>query len=335
MGPISFVIGKFIVSTSLMLLYRPWIQSDGGNQDGDGQEQVNIRPTSVNEWSYNSQLFFWGIIGGCATYLASILVHIGMATVSVGEAGFLTGMYVVFVPVVEYITPGFGTHLTWKSWLAVVLCAIGLYFISGCADQEQCLGDAMGYGEFLIILSMFCWVASIIIGDVAAKNLDVISFTLVDFSTCLVLSIITAALYEPECFIYPFTPFTKNWLVILIVGVGEAAAFPLSTLGQTHVEPTRASLLMSLDSFFCVIGGYLFLHEVMTWWEGFGSLVVFSAVVVSTTSNSDADVVGYEPLGSMNFQGGEDIVEDRVANENVALLESNSGSKRIGVYYQN
>eukprot|EP01034_Spumella_vulgaris_P028608 gene28608-35494_t len=186
-------------------------------------------------------------------------MQIGLVTVSAGKAGFITGMYVVFVPIVEYLVPGFGTHLSWKSWVAALLCLLGMYLISGCAEQAVCLGGAFKGGEALLVGCMFCWVVAIMTDDVGAKSLDVLSLVCVNFLVVTVLSLCLALIAEPEYWVYPFTGIRSNIGVIMTLGCTFCLAFALTTSGQSHVQPARASLLMSMESLACVLCAYLFL----------------------------------------------------------------------------
>jgi hypothetical protein len=124
------------------------------------------------------QLILCGLFMGFFNIGGSMLQQIGLVSVTAGKTGFITGMYVVFVPVIEYILiPKYRIHMTWTVISSVVLSFVGLYVLSGCVEQEVCLGGAIQEGEIIVFLSMLFWTANIIVADYGAKNVEVLSLT--------------------------------------------------------------------------------------------------------------------------------------------------------------
>lgn len=107
LGPISFAACRFLVSTVFLYLVKPLASKF---------MHVEIEREIVESEDNDSQklyrLLLWGGLCGFANFGASTLAQIGLVTVSAGKAGFITGMYVVFVPVVEYFVPGYGIHVS-------------------------------------------------------------------------------------------------------------------------------------------------------------------------------------------------------------------------------
>ena len=97
-----------------------------------------------------------------------------------------------------------------------------------------------------------------------------------------VICILTSFFYESDQFQYPYTSIMNNVTTITIVGVTDGLAFLLASLGQREVKPSRASLLLSLESLSTLVIGYIFLNETMTYIELFGGLLMFLAVLLST-----------------------------------------------------
>lgn len=96
-------------------------------------------------------------------------------------------------------------------------------------------GD-VGYGEILVFISVFCWVGSIIAADMGMDCTDGVSLTCVEFIMCAILNIIVAIVFEPAEWTSPYTNTKSNWQFILLVGVTEALAFLLSTVGQRYTS---------------------------------------------------------------------------------------------------
>ena len=171
--------------------------------------------------------------------------------------------------------------------------------MSGCAEQEVCIGGAFKSGEAMMVLSMLCWIVTIMAGDAGAKTTNVISLTYVDFFLCTMLTLITAVTLEPSTWRYPYTDIRESWVIILVVAVAEGMASPLCSLGQMYLPPARASLLMSLEAVSCAFFGYLFLKEILTWIELCGCVLMFVATLITTSvdnfdDNAEEEVISTE-----------------------------------------
>ncbi len=290
-GPITYNACRFVISTFLLVVLKPYAQKTFHT------EIVQKVDESVSELDRNTsalkELWFWGVLCGLSGFGGSILQQIGIVTVTAGKTGFITGMFVIFVPIVEWLTPGFGVSLNYKTWIAALVSLFGLYLLSGCLGSDRCFGGAVGSGEVIVFVSMLCWVFGIMWSDIGSKRVDVISLTTVDFLVVTVLTIVFALVFEPQFFVYPFTEIRSCYVPILVVGVTEALAFSLSTLGecdwnmvdaslfdlyvtqfagQMYSSPSRASVLFSMESVSCAVLSYFFLGEQMTYMEIIGEI---------------------------------------------------------------
>jgi drug/metabolite transporter (DMT)-like permease len=265
LGPVTYTACRFMVSTVLLVAYKVCRSVMFPEEiiisiDDDDESTDLITVGSKPNPNHILSLWFLGSLSGIANFGAGVLMQIGLTTVNAGKAGFITGMYVVFVPIVEFLIPGFGAHLTWKSWLAAIMCLFGLYLISGCAEQSVCLGGAFKEGEALLVGCMFCWVIAIMADDVGAKSHDVYSLVCINFFVCTILTTALALIVEPHHWIYPFNAITSHIVTICTLAVTFSVGFIFTTLGQKYVQPSRASLLMSLESLVCIFIAYLVLN---------------------------------------------------------------------------
>jgi len=243
-------------------------------------------------------LFFYGTICGVSNTFGSALQQMGLVTVTAGKTAFITSMYVVIVPLAEFVLQVFcaspeAVGITWRTWLSAFLSFVGMYLLSGCAETpaSECLGGAFGWGELFVFLSVFCWVTSIIASDAGAHKCNCITLTAFDFVVSACLGCFLAYLFEPEEWKYPFTSILSSGAMpyILIVGLTEAAGFTLSTLGQMFVAPSRTSLILTLESVTGAIMGYVFLNEMLTAIELVGACIMFGACCVSSIEVEDDD----------------------------------------------
>lgn len=282
MSPISYNACRYVVSTALLFLYKSLsggaVHRDLKVDEGSGWDAKNIK-----------QFLFFGFLLGLANCGGSLLQQIGLVTVTAGKTGFITGMYVVFVPMVEYLIPCYNTSIDLVASIAALASLFGLYLLCGCAEQQTCIGGAIGEGEIMVFISMLFWVVSIIIADISTKKVDVVLLTCVDFSVTTIITVLLALYLEPSNWIYPFTTIRENWSSICIVGFTEAVAFLLSMLGQMYTPPTRASLLFSMEAAVCAIFAFFLLGEVLSWIEVFGGLIMMLAAIFSSVSSSVDD----------------------------------------------
>lgn len=298
-SPITYNACRYIVSSLCLTIMRygmGWEMRKVEEREKYSAQRGNdaVEQAEMNRWN----LIVFGSILGITNLGGSLLQQMGLVTVTAGKTGFITGMYVVIVPIAEYIFPCFHLKLTWQAGFAVISSMIGLYLLSGCAEQEQCIGGAIKKGEILVFVSVFFWVVSIMASDIGAKKLEVITLQLFDFIVTTSITLAIALLLEPNNWIYPFSSIRQNSHVIIIVGFAEAVAFTMSTAGQIYTTPTRAALLYSLEAVVCAIFSYFLLGERFTYIELFGGAIMVFSAMISTTADEvslqDDDVDVYD-----------------------------------------
>ena len=223
---------------------------------------------SCKKWT-DPQLWRSGLICGCALFAAATLQQLGLLYTDAGKAGFLTAMYIVLVPIIGLFRRKKPSR---AALFSVALAVVGLYLLS-------CMGAAgINRGDLLLLGCALAFSVQINCIDALAGSLDGIRLNCIQ---CLVVAVLSA----------PFalaleTVHLENilacWLPLAYSGIlTMGVAYTLQILGQKRLEPTTASLIMSLESVFAALGGWLILHETMTPWETLGSCLVFTAVVVS------------------------------------------------------
>lgn len=223
---------------------------------------------SLNKWK-NPRLWKAGFVCGCALFVASSLQQIGLVYTDAGKAGFITAMYIVLVPVL-------GLFLKRKppktAAFSVVLAVVGLYLLSCMGVTEINIGDLCLMGCALAFAVQITCI------DHFAEGLDGFRMNCIQSLTVAVISI-------------PFVAFTETvdaqnllacWFPLCFAGMlSMGLAYSLQIVGQKDLEPTTASLIMSLESVFAALGGWWLLNERMSGWELAGCGLVFAAVVIS------------------------------------------------------
>lgn len=192
---------------------------------------------------------FGGIMIGLVLFAGISFQQIGMMYTSTGKAAFITGMYIVLVPVFGLVL---GKRTRRNTWIGVALATVGLFLV--CVREDF----TIGFGDLLEIIGAGLWAVHILVIDHYSKKFDAILLSFLQFMICSVLSIIAAMLFE--------TISTQSILAaalqvlyggFLAVGV----AFTLQVVGQKHADPSHAAIIFSLEAVFAAIGSTILLGE--------------------------------------------------------------------------
>lgn len=223
---------------------------------------------SLSKWK-NKRLWMAGGICGCALFVAASLQQIGLVYTDPGKAGFLTAMYIVLVPMLGIFVhrrPGL------NAVISVVLALVGLYLLSFMGVTSINVGDlfliggALGFAVQILLIDRF------------AQDLDGLRLNCVQALVVAVLSVPFMLLTEE----LDMGNILACWLPLGFAGIlSMGVAYSLQIVGQKNLEPTTASLIMSLESVFAALGGWLILHNTMTPRELCGCVLVFAGVIIS------------------------------------------------------
>ena len=215
------------------------------------------------------ELIAGGIYCGIVITAASVCQQYGVKYTTAGKTGFLTALYIVIVPVLGLFFKRRSSPLLCFS---VALALAGSYLLCGGIDS-------IGKGELFVISCAFIYSIHIMVIDRYAANCDCVRLSCIQFIVATMLSA-SASLISSEAWIWEniraAMPF---WL---FCGIGSSAlAFTLQMIAQKYLHPVTATLLMSLESVFAVLGGWLFLNERLSAQELCGCAVIFIAVIIA------------------------------------------------------
>lgn len=214
-------------------------------------------------------LIIGGILCGLLLFAASSLQQIGIVYTTAGKAGFITAFYIVIVPVLGVFLH---KRIGWKVWTAVVMALAGLYFL--CMTEKL----AVGKGDLYIFLCALIFSVHILVIDHFSPRVDGVKMSCIQFFTCGIVSLIPMFVWE--------TPRVDNllagWVPLLYAGVLSCGvAYTLQVVGQKNVNPAIASLLLSLESCFSVLAGWLILGERLSTREFAGCILMFAAIILA------------------------------------------------------
>lgn len=210
-----------------------------------------------------------GVICGLALFAASSLQQIGLVYTDAGKAGFLTAMYIVFVPFLGLFV---GQRPGRNALLSLIPAIVGLYLLS-CTSVS-----GINKGDVLLLLCAVAFSVQILLIDRHCAGLDGLKLNCIQALVVAVLSVPWALLTETV----DASRIASCWLPLGYAGVlSMGVAYTLQIVGQKRVAPSAAALLMSLESVFAALFGWLLLHETMTRAEELGCVLVFAAVIIS------------------------------------------------------
>lgn len=239
-----------------------YVSSMGGPSAGDssmGESSVGDRKTLVTG----------GILCGIALAVASSLQQIGIVYTSAGKAGFITALYILIVPIIRLFL---GRRAGRKVWIGVALAMAGMYFL--CITD----GFSISKGDFLVFLCAVIFSVHILVIDHFAPKVDGVALSCIQFLVCGILCAVPMlALERPQV-----DEILAAWMPLAYAGVLSCGvAYTLQVIAQKNTDPTVASLLLSLESVFSVLTGWVILGERLSGRELFGCALVFAAVLLA------------------------------------------------------
>ncbi len=218
---------------------------------------------------YKKNTYLGGVCCGLFLTGGNLFQQIGIVSTSAGKAGFITAMYMLFVPIINFIL--FKKKSGFRVWFAVILGIAGMYLL--CVTETFTLTR----GDAFVLLCAVCFSGHILCCDHFVQKGNPIKISAIQFAVTAVLCGIVAFLTETPT----LEKLTSAAVPILYCGIISAGVgYTLQIVAQKFTDPTVASLIMSLESVFAVVGGMLILGETMKTQEWIGCVIIFSAIIL-------------------------------------------------------
>ncbi|MBP3339702.1 MAG: DMT family transporter [Lachnospiraceae bacterium] len=256
-GPFTFTATRSIIGGLVLI---PFIVLTSKNQNSS---KNNATPN-------NKLLILGGVCCGVFLCIASNFQQIGIKYTTVGRAGFITACYIIIVPIISFIF--LKKKCDFKLWIAVILSLIGLYLL--------CITDGLtvGKGDILVFICAIFFSLHILVIDYFSPKVDCVKMSCIQFFVCGILSAIPAFVTES----IKLSQLLDAWAPILYAGVlSSGIAYTLQIVGQKNMNPTIASLILSLESCISVIAGFLILNQTLSSREVFGCIFMFGAIILA------------------------------------------------------
>jgi drug/metabolite transporter (DMT)-like permease len=217
----------------------------------------------------DKKLMYGGLAAGTVLFLGATFQQGGLVYTDAGKAGFITGFYVILVPILGLFISQKTSLLT---WLGAVVAIVGLYFLSVNETFDINIGDV------LVLIGAFFWAIQILVIGYYSTKVDPFRLAFSQFVVCAVLSFIAAIISE--------TIVLQNvllaYLPILYAGLFSVGiAFTIQVVAQREAHPANAAILMSLEAVFAVLGGWMILNESIPARGLFGCLLMLIGMILS------------------------------------------------------
>ena len=273
-GPATFLFARSVIGAAA-LIPVVWIT---GRQERKRLETANLSAEEKRAQQYkrslhNPMVVKGGILCGSFLFIASILQQVGIMYTTAGKAGFITALYIILVPVIGIFI---GKKTGLQIWIAIGLGILGLYFL--CIREDF----SVGRGDFLVILCAFMFSCQILTIDHYVSHVDGVLLAFLQF----VVESILAGFFMLATETPTIEGIMAGAVPILYTGIfSTGVGYTLQIIGQKEVKPALASLIMSMESVFSVVFGFLILHERMTYRESLGCLLMFGAIILAQIPN--------------------------------------------------
>ena len=212
-----------------------------------------------------------GLLAGLLLFTGATLQQIGIVHTTAGKAGFITGLYVVIVPALGML---WGQQASWSAWAGAALAAAGLYLLT-MSDVPFSLSQ----GDGLVLIGAFFWAGHVlVIGWLSGRYVEPILLAFLQFFVCAVLSLLGAVLTETSS----LDGLRGGLLPILYGGLlSVGVAFTLQVVAQRDAPPTHAAIILSTETVFAALGGWLLLHETLSSRSVLGCIFMFGGMLLS------------------------------------------------------
>lgn len=265
MGAASFLATRYFMGVLTMLVIAYFMA-----QYEKRQAVRTGNPVPSRDSRYYKRLFLIAPFCVFSNLLANFLVQYGLAFVPASKAAFLNAIYIIFTPILSWIV--YRNRTSIFTWIGTVIAVIGLYYL--------CMTETLTFerADLIILASTIFYALHIVLIAKYVHEFVGIHFSIVEFTTAAIVCFAVGIIFEGLTMEQIMSVIPS----ILFCGIGGIGiCYALQVTAQKHTDPTVAALLMSLESVFAAIAGYLFLNERFTQREFLGIILISIAIVLA------------------------------------------------------
>ncbi|MBN1499302.1 MAG: DMT family transporter [Spirochaetes bacterium] len=213
-----------------------------------------------------------GIITGTILFAGATFQQVGIISTTAGNAGFITGLYVLIVPVIALFM---GFKPEFNHIIGIIFAFTGMYLLSIPAGSSF---TEINKGDLLVFSGAFFWALHVVVIGKFSPGQNPILLSIIQFLTCSILSLAAAVIFEQNT-IYGILQAKYSLLYSGLISVG--IAYTLQVIAQKNAPPTHAVIILTLEGVFAAIAGWLVLDETFTVRQFSGSVLMFSGMIMS------------------------------------------------------
>ncbi len=232
--------------------------------------QANIKPRTRNNLPQpmtTTQVLWGGGLAGLVLFVAATLQQVGLVYTTAGKAGFITGLYVIIVPLMGLFL---GHRTGWGGWLGACLATVGLYLLSVTEDFTLAPGDLWE------LFGAFFWAAHVLILSWLSPRMDQIKLACTQYVVCAFFSLFLAVFSET----ITFDGLQQASVPMLYGGIlSVGLAYTLQVVAQRDAPPIHASVILSMEAVFAALAGWLVLDEIMSIRNLIGCMLIFTGIL--------------------------------------------------------
>lgn len=282
-GPITFNGFRTLIGAAVLfpiiLVMNFFEKRNKQNIDHGNLETINLTEDAQTIKKSRIELIKGGVICGVVLFVATTSQQFGIKSTSVGKAGFITAFYIVLVPILGLFIKKRCSIIVYFS---VVLALIGLAIM--CIDFSDL---SLLPGDLLLMFSALMFSVHILIIDHYSPKVEGIKLSCLQFLVCGMVSIIPMLIFEDV----QMSALIEGWFPLVYAGAfSSGVAYTLQIIGQRDMNPTIASLILSLESVISVIAGWLLLGQILSGREVLGCIIIFIAIILTQLPVKKKDI---------------------------------------------
>lgn len=265
---IRFALGSLSLLPLIIIMNRrrPKVPLATKNTEGG----LHKESSQTGDCLFAGNTLFCGFMAGLVLFLAASLQQIGIVYTSAGKAGFITGLYVVLVPIFALIL---GKKTGPATWIGTVLAAAGLYFLSAIGSMGN-----VNPGDIFVAVGAVFWSIHVLLIDAFVRRVDALKLSASQFAWCALFSLLVALIREE----IQLDAIHRALYPILYGGLGSVGiAYTLQVVAQKHAPPAHSAIILSLEGAFATLGGIVLLSETLSLSNGIGSFLMLCGMLVT------------------------------------------------------